>query len=49
MYLLTTYNYYIWAEFAMTSLYVSSLYGPSLLCAEFVMGRVCYVPSWPDT
>ena len=25
--------------------YVPSLYGPSLLCAEFVMGRVCYVPS----
>ena len=31
----------------MPSLYVPSLYGPSLLCAEFVMGRVCYmyVPS----
>ena len=27
------------------SLSVPSLYGPSLLCAEFVMGRVCYVPS----
>ena len=31
------------------SLYVPSLYGPSLLCAEFVMGRICYVPCWPDT
>ena len=29
----------------MPSLYVPSLDGPSLLCAEFVMGRVCYVPS----
>ena len=29
----------------MPSLYGPSLYGPSLLSAEFVMGRVCYVPS----
>ena len=29
----------------MPSLYVPSLCGPNLLCAEFVMGRVCYVPS----
>ena len=28
---------------------MSSLYGPRLVCAEFVMGRVCYVESWPDT
>ena len=26
-----------------------SLYGPSLLWAEFVMGRVCYGPSCPVT
>ena len=26
-----------------------SLYGPSLLWAEFVMGRVCYGPRCPVT
>ena len=35
MYLLTTYNYYIWAEFAMCR-----------VCkCQVCMGRVCYVPS----
>ena len=29
--------------------YGPSLYGPSLLWAEFVMGRVCYGPSCPVT
>ena len=40
LYLLTTYNYYIWAEFAMCRVYMCRVcmgrvcYGPSLLCAE---------------
>ena len=44
MYLLTTYNYYIWAEFVCAE-FVRDNYVPSLLWAEFVMCRVDLTPT----
>ena len=50
MYLLNTYNYYIWAEFAMCRVCMCRVcmgrvcYVPSLLWAEFVMCRVDPTP-----
>ena len=39
--LLSTYNYYIWAEFAMCRGCIGRVcYGPSLLCAELTRHRI---------